>query len=141
MKLPCVTTAVQIRFADIDMLGHVSNSVYPQYMDLGRVDFFVELGKVEQPPISVVRSVHYEMLREVKLLDEAEIITWCSAINVKSMTIDMRLMVKGSCVAKGSTVVVCFDEETRRACAFPDHWLARYRHVATTDEPLLPCIT
>ena len=85
MKLPCVTTAVQIRFADIDMLGHVSNSVYPQYMDLGRVDFFVELGKVEQPPISVVRSVHYEMLREVKLLDEAEIITWCSAINVKSM--------------------------------------------------------
>ena len=122
MKLPCVTTAVQIRFADIDMLGHVSNSVYPQYMDLGRVDFFVELGKVEQPPISVVRSVHYEMLREVKLLDEAEIITWCSAINVKSMTIDMRLMVKGSCVAKGSTVVVCFDEETRRACAFPAHW-------------------
>lgn len=122
MKLPAVSSVIQIRFADIDMLGHVSNSVYPQYMDLGRVDFFVELGKTEPPPMSVVRSVQYEMLREIKLMDKAEIITWCSALSKKSMTINMNIIVSESCVAKGVTVLVGFDEKTRRACAFPDHW-------------------
>ena len=122
MKLPHTATDVQIRFADIDMLGHVSNSVYPQYMDLGRVDFFIELGKSEPAPISVVRSVYYEMLREVKLLDNAEVRTWCSALTGKTMTVEMRLMVAGSCVTKGQTVLVAFDEETRRSSRFPDHW-------------------
>lgn len=122
MKLPHTTTALQIRFADIDMLGHVSNSVYPQYMDLGRVDFFIELGKVEKAPISVVRSVYYEMLREIKLLDDARLRTWCSALTEKSMTIEMRLMVGDSCVSTGQTVLIAFDEETRRATRFPDHW-------------------
>lgn len=122
MKLPAVTTAIQIRFADIDMLGHVSNSVYAQYMDLGRVDFFIELGKSEPPPMSVVRTVQYEMLREIKLMDEAKIITWCSALSKKSMTVNMNIIVNKSCVAKGETVLIGFDEQTRRACAFPDHW-------------------
>jgi acyl-CoA thioester hydrolase len=124
MKLPVVESQIQIRFADIDMLGHVSNSVYPQYMDLGRVDFFVELGKTEQAPISVVRSVSYDMLREITLMDKAKMITWCSSVDGKRMTVNANIFVANSCVAKGTTVLVGFDEKTRRACALPSHWEA-----------------
>lgn len=124
MKLPVVESQIQIRFADIDMLGHVSNSVYPQYMDLGRVDFFVELGKIEQAPISVVRSVSYDMLREITLMDKAKMITWCSSVDGKRMTVNANIIVGKSCVAKGTTVLVGFDEQTRRACALPSHWEA-----------------
>jgi acyl-CoA thioester hydrolase len=33
-------TPIQIRFNDIDKLNHVTNSVYQQYFDLGKMDYF-----------------------------------------------------------------------------------------------------
>ena len=33
-------TPIQIRFNDIDQLGHATNSVYQQYFDLGKMAYF-----------------------------------------------------------------------------------------------------
>ena len=33
MQLPKTRTDIQVRFSDLDFLGHVSNSVYAQYFD------------------------------------------------------------------------------------------------------------
>ena len=34
---------IQMRFNDVDALGHVNNSMYQQYFDLGRVDYFLRM--------------------------------------------------------------------------------------------------
>jgi acyl-CoA thioester hydrolase len=39
-----VITPVQIRFADVDKLGHVNNAVYLSYIEVARMDFFKEAG-------------------------------------------------------------------------------------------------
>ena len=35
-------TPVQIRFNDIDMLGHLNNSIYMQFMDLAKAAYFAQ---------------------------------------------------------------------------------------------------
>ena len=45
MKLPVTTTIVQVRFSDTDALGHISSGSYIQYMEVGRIDFFMRWQK------------------------------------------------------------------------------------------------
>lgn len=40
------STPIQIRFNDIDQLGHATNSVYQQYFDLGKMAYLdQEIGR------------------------------------------------------------------------------------------------
>ena len=34
---------IQVRFADLDVMGHVNNSVYLSYFEMTRVHYFKEL--------------------------------------------------------------------------------------------------
>ena len=36
-------TEIQVRFADIDVLGHVNNAIYLSYFEMTRVHYFNEL--------------------------------------------------------------------------------------------------
>jgi acyl-CoA thioester hydrolase len=35
-----IKTKLQVRFNDLDMAGHVHNSEYLNYFEIGRIDFF-----------------------------------------------------------------------------------------------------
>lgn len=37
------TTPIQMRFADVDMLGHVNNVNQQHYFDVGKSDFFAQV--------------------------------------------------------------------------------------------------
>jgi len=39
MKLPIVKTSIQVRYSDLDPLGHVSNNIYSQYLELARIEW------------------------------------------------------------------------------------------------------
>jgi acyl-CoA thioester hydrolase len=56
-----LTTPVQIRFSDVDSFGHVNNSVYWSYFDVGRLDYLHRLF-----------SDDFEMLDETVILVHAE---------------------------------------------------------------------
>jgi acyl-CoA thioester hydrolase len=122
MKLPYVKTTIQIRFTDLDIMGHVSNSVYMQYFDMGRVDFFIKIREAGHCPSSVVASIHIDMLHEINLLDKVHIETWCSRIGTKSMQVEQHIFANGICATKASLVLVGFDRETRKTLAFPADW-------------------
>ncbi len=38
------TTDIQMRFRDIDGMGHVNNSVYLSYVELARTQFYMEVA-------------------------------------------------------------------------------------------------
>jgi acyl-CoA thioester hydrolase len=41
-----ISTAIQVRFADCDMAGHIHNAAYLHYFETGRIMFFVsDLGE------------------------------------------------------------------------------------------------
>ncbi len=124
MKLPFVKTDIQIRFTDLDPMGHVSNSVYMQYFDMGRVEFFTEISKQAGGYTSnVVASIHIELLNEIRLSDSVYVKTWCSEIGNKSMKVEQHIFANEICATKGTLVLVGFDNEQRKPIALPDNWL------------------
>ncbi len=122
MQLPSVTTAIQLRFSDVDMLGHVSNSLYPRYFDLGRIDFYTAIEDDGPKPVSVVRTVNYEMFHEVRLQDAPELLTWCRDIDGKRMYIAHELYVGSTLCTRGEVLSLGFDTASRKTCPFPAHW-------------------
>jgi acyl-CoA thioester hydrolase len=122
MKLPLVKTDIQIRYTDLDPLGHVSNSVYMQYFDMGRIEFFSEIAKSGEYPTNVVASIHIELIREIRLLDKVRVETWCSSIGNKSMQVEQYIYANDICATKGTLVLVGFDSKERKSVALPAHW-------------------
>ncbi len=124
MKLPKAKTDIQIRFSDIDVFGHVSNSVYSQYFDLGRMHFTHELEKIEKQPPMVVASIHMDMRKEIRYQDSVYVETWVSRIGTKSLTMSQNIYSNGQLAAEGQVVMVGFDLESRKAVKLPAHWQA-----------------
>ena len=122
IQLPYTRTRIQVRFSDLDFLGHVSNSVYAQYFDLARIDFFTEVEKLSPAPHNVVASVQMDMLHEIRFDHEVVVDTWCSRVGNKSMTIQHHIYADGECATTCSIVIVGFDRDTRAAIALPEGW-------------------
>jgi len=122
MQLPNVTTEIQIRFSDIDPLGHVSNSVYSQYFDIGRIHFIRELEEIEAAPNMAIVSIKMDMLKEIRYQDVVEVRTRCSKIGNKSMTFEQNIFSNNELAAKGVVIGVGFNLKPRRAEKLPEHW-------------------
>ena len=122
MQLPKVSTDIQIRYSDIDEYGHVSNSVYSQYFDIGRIHFFTELKKITEVPNMVIVSIKMDMLKEIRFNDEVVIKTRCSKMGNKSMTFEQNIYSNNELAAKGVVISTGFDPQTRKAIQLPEHW-------------------
>ena len=122
MQLPKVSTDIQIRYSDIDQYGHVSNSVYSQYFDIGRIHFFTELRKLTEVPNMVIVSIKMDMLKEIRFKDQVVIKTSCSKMGNKSMTFEQNIFSNNELAAKGVVISAGFDPKTRKAVKLPEHW-------------------
>ena len=55
------TTPIQIRFNDVDQMGHVNNAVIMEYLDLGKDAFFSSHGVSPTKGDFTVMVVHYDV--------------------------------------------------------------------------------
>ena len=55
------TTPIQIRFNDVDQMGHVNNAVIMEYLDLGKDAFFSGHGLSPTKSDFTVMVVHYDV--------------------------------------------------------------------------------
>ncbi|GAA4085899.1 thioesterase family protein [Zhongshania borealis] len=124
MKLKHARTEIQVRFSDLDVLGHVSNSYYSQYFDLARISFFKGVAEqyTGEIPNHVVASVKMDMLKEIRFDHTVIVDTWCSRMGNKSMTIEHCIYGNGIKATTCQTVLVGFDRESRSATALPSEW-------------------
>ncbi len=122
---------VEIRFADIDVMGHVNNAVYLSYFEQARMRFFQRLiGDTWDWNKSGVLLAHNEVdyFEPVLLQDELVVTTWCSKVGNSSLTIEYDVYrtplgqtTKRLCT-KGKSVVVCFDYVKKQKIAVPNEW-------------------
>lgn len=105
---------IHVRFSDLDILGHVNNSVYLSYFEIARVHYFGELlGKNwnwKKYTVVLVKN-EIEYLRPVHLHDEVFVELNTSHIGEKSFTLSYKVYVDGNQHAKGSSVLVAWDAE------------------------------
>lgn len=122
MKLPITRTKVQVRFSDTDAMGHISSGSYIQYMEVGRIDFFHELAKNSSVPHNAVININIDYISEILFGEEITVVSWCSRVGNKSMTISNEVYAGERLSLKGSVTVVGFDLDTRQSCSLPKDW-------------------
>lgn len=80
--------AVQVRYADIDLQGHVNNGVYFQLMDLGKVAYFTEVKGGQLDPVDaniVVASINVNFLEPTIFGEELEVRTQVLSVGARSL--------------------------------------------------------
>ena len=79
-------TPVQIRFSDIDKMGHVNNATYVTYLELARLDYFQKIGgKIDWHKLGIILGrIEINYVAPVVLHDNIVIKTWCSRLGTKS---------------------------------------------------------
>lgn len=123
MKLPVTRTKVQTRYSDTDAMGHISSGSYVTFMEVGRLDFFDEIEKHTKMQVGmVVANINLDYIRECHYGDDIEVVTWCSRVGTKSMTLKNEIYADGILRATGSVTSVGFDMKTRKSAALPIDW-------------------
>jgi acyl-CoA thioester hydrolase len=115
--------SIQVRFTDLDVLGHVNNNIYLSYFEMTRVHYFKELlgEHWDWRKFGIVLAKNeVEYVRSVLLNDQPEIFMFTEHIGNKSFTLGYELMVKGQLYAKGRSVQVCFDATAQKTIPIPD---------------------
>lgn len=82
------TLPIQTRFGDIDSLGHTNNTVYIQYIDLGRLRYLVDVLKEPMDWENhglIVANINVNFLSPAKMFDEVEVRTKVVKIGNKSL--------------------------------------------------------
>lgn len=126
-------TDEQVRFADLDLIGHVNNTVYATYVESGRAAFLKEIGiwvmgaaiqnVVARLEIDYRRELHYRQALRigVRVLD----------IGRRSFRVGCGIFCGDVCHASGVTVVVRWDAKTRASIVLDEEALAKLRpHLA-----------
>lgn len=103
---------IQVRFSDLDIMGHVNNSIYLSYFEYARVHYFKELlGEhwdwTENGVLLVRNEVEY--ISPIFLNDEPVITIRTEHIGSKSFTMLYRIEVNGKHCTSGKSVLVCYD--------------------------------
>lgn len=122
-----IITAVQQRFADADLLGHVNNVRLQEYFDLGKMEFYNQvLGeKLDWRAQSLILvSIHTEIMAQTRLGDSLEVETFVEKIGTKSITVFQKLRnsATGAVNATCRSVVVAFDFASQKSIVLPDCW-------------------
>ena len=103
---------IQVRFTDLDVLGHVNNNIYLSYFEMARVHYFRELlGRDwEWKRFTVVLAKNeVEYIKPVLLTDDPLVYMSCDQIGNKSFSLSYELKVNGTVFAKGRSVLVSYD--------------------------------
>lgn len=113
-------TEIQVRIADLDPMGHVSNNVYGEYFELARVDWFEHFHG--DNPDSVIANININFIAEINFKDHVYVKTKPLKKGNKSITLLQDIYANGCCVTKATVVLVGFNKETRESCLILPGW-------------------
>ena len=122
---------VQIRFNDIDILGHVNNTVYFSFYDTGKAYYFnaVRRGQMNWREVdTVIANVNCAYLSPILFGEKIEVYSRCEAIHDKSFVLRQMLVNKETREIKSicETVMVSINRESKKSCSIPDEWRRQF---------------
>jgi len=118
--------AIQVRFSDVDMLGHVSNTVYQNYYDAGKLHYFDEvIPQMDFVKIGVVgASIKIDYLKPIFMRSHILVETHVTQIGTKSLTMEHLLVEEdtGEVLSTCLVVLVCYDILEKKSIPIPLKW-------------------
>lgn len=117
---------IQIRFNDVDKFGHVNNTIYFEFYDTAKTDYFATVCKdVDWEHVAiVVAKIEAEFLSQIKGSDHIAARTRVTKIGNKSFHLEQDIInvdtqeVKCHCLS----VMVLYDLVHHKSMPFPENW-------------------
>lgn len=124
------TTDIEVRFRDVDAMGHVNNAVYFTYFESGRFKFFYSEPRKKKFPgfAFILAHVSCDFIRPVTLDDHLTLRMWIKEIGSKSFKFNYQLTDAADpavAFATGESVQVCFDYQKNVSVAISQEMLAQ----------------
>lgn len=127
------TCNIQLRYNDIDALGHVNNAMYVTYLEIARVNYFEHLMQtnisLDKEGIILAR-VAIDYKQPIVLGDALAVKIWCSKVGSKSFDLAYAIIkqtdVQSIVMATATTVQVCFDYKENKSILIPEKWKEKF---------------
>jgi acyl-CoA thioester hydrolase len=121
-------TAIEVRFRDIDALGHVNNAVFFSYVEQARIRYFASvlgLDVTQRFPMILAR-VEIDYTAPILLDEPVEVATRVEWIGRTSFAMAHHLLAGADRheAARCQTVIVAYDYGVARPMPVPDAWRA-----------------
>jgi acyl-CoA thioester hydrolase len=127
-------TDIQIRFKDIDQLGHVNNANHITYFETSRVNYFKDVFKNETNwKETGLILAHTEITYKNPIFLEDTISCYTKVSKIGNKSFDMEnLIVKTSnsqdiIVAYGKSVLVCLNYLSKETIPIPTEWVQKIK--------------
>ena len=116
------TAKIQVRFSDLDLMGHVNNSVYLSYFEMARVHFFAKILGLEwdwdSEGIILVRN-EIDYIKPIFLHDKPLVFISVEEIGNKSFTLSYKIKVEEKLVTTGKSVMVSYNSVISKSALIP----------------------
>jgi acyl-CoA thioester hydrolase len=117
--MPAFTIPVDVRFNDVDGMGHVNNALYLTYLEHCRMRFFTEVAgsKSERDFPFILAHAALDYKSPIKMNAQPQVKMWTSRIGGKSWDFDYEIKDRktGVVYATGKTVQVAYDYKLEKS--------------------------
>jgi len=118
------TTTVIPRFGDMDIFGHINNTVPVLWFELARNPLFrifdSEMKFTRESFPLIMAHTDYDYIDQIYFQFEVEIRSWISRIGNKSFTMYHEAWQEGRLCVKCNAVIVYYDYITEATAPIPD---------------------
>ena len=104
----------EIRFADIDMLGHVNNGAFGSYMESSRSTLMANIGMIGETSIALVRF-EIDYIREMRWPGRVIATSAVESVGRSSFRLRQATFQGDTCTAEAVATLVRLNLTTRRA--------------------------
>ena len=125
------STPIQVRFTDIDMMAHVTNSMYLAYCDVARMEYFNRVleEQIEYKEESfVIASITIDFICPIVIHEKIEIRTKVDKIGNKSISTLQYIINADTKELKASVkaVISGFDYINQKTIVVPERWKNKF---------------
>ena len=112
-----------VRFRDLDGMGHVNNAVFLTYMESARIAYMEALGSGSNPQQSLILArVEIDFRSPISLGEEVEVGVRTARVGRKSFELEYELRADGRLAANARSVLVAYDYSTSSSMELPQRW-------------------
>jgi acyl-CoA thioester hydrolase len=121
-----VITPVTVQWGDQDAFGHVNNTVFLRWFEIGRIDYFGRIAMMHDATGAgrgpILASISCNFRSQVTFPDVVRVGTRISRIGTSSLIVDHAVVStqRGILVADGTSTVVNFDYTAGKSVPVPD---------------------
>jgi acyl-CoA thioester hydrolase len=114
--------SIPVRWRDLDMLGHLNQSVYHEFLEEGRAELLARLHRSGRGFAFVLARVELDYRHEVRR-DHGSVDVACriARVGTKSITVENEIVLPdGTIAAGGTSILVAWDPKARTSRALTD---------------------